>query len=132
MPTGLRIPVGVSQSGGAALVDGDENDRKIIRLALGSDDNENAFQQNIGMGDGMIFGLSDATSRAAINRRLIDIFRTFEAQQRYILKPETIQWTQNPDTQEMELSFQYLQIESDQVKDFSLGFSSASAGATAT
>jgi hypothetical protein len=131
MPTGLAVPVGVGQDGGARLADGDGNDAKIILLALGSDDNENAFQQNIGLGEGMVFDIADPTSRSRITRRLVEIFRRFEAQQRYILRTNTIQWTQDSNNQTTYLSFLYVQVESDQEKEFRQQFSRPdSSGAT--
>lgn len=117
MPTGLSIPIGVAHGGGLRLSDSDDNDAKVIKLALGSDDNANAFQQNIGMGEGMIFDIDDPTSRARIVRRLVDIFRRFEAQQRYILRPSTIRWDKGEE-QTTVLSFLYVQIESDSEKQF--------------
>ena len=118
MSTGMRIPVGANPSGGAALVSADENDLKTIRSALGSDDNENAFQQGIGLGDGMIFELADPTTRNIIERRVVDIFRRFEAQKRYILRVGTIKWEEDPANQQYIMSFKYLNVESDEDKVF--------------
>lgn len=123
MPKGLAVPVGVGQNGGAELVEGDANDAKIIKLALGSDDNENAFQQGIGLGDGMVFDVADQTVRPKVVRRVIEIFRVFEAQQRYILEQGTIKWEQIEGSGETTLSFMYLQIESDSPKEFRQTFS---------
>jgi len=128
MPKGLAIPVRVSQSGGSRVSEGDENDSKIIRLALGSDDNENAFQQNIGLGEGMIFDVADPTSRSRITRRIIEIFRRFEAQQRFILRPGTIQWTQDSANQVTIMSFKYVTVESDQEQEFRQQFSRPDSG----
>jgi hypothetical protein len=113
MPTGLAMPVGVSQGGGARLSSGDENDDKIIRLALGDDANENAFQQNVGVGANMIFGQSD------------QVFRRFEAQKRYILRRNTIRWTQDSETQEMILTLKYLSVESDKEQMFRESFNAS-------
>lgn len=125
MATGLAIPVGVNTSGGGRLVSGDENNDKTIRLALGDDDNENAFQQNVGLGAGMIFGISDQTQQASITRRLFEIFRRFEAQKRFILQRNTIKWTSDPTNQTLTLEFKYLDIESEVIKDFEQNFSTA-------
>lgn len=131
MATGLRIPVGVSQGGGASLSSGDENDSKIIRLALGSDDNENAFQQRFGMGDAMIFDISEPTTKSKVVRKLIEIFRRFEAQQRYILRQNTIRWEEGEaGSGEIILFFKYVQIESDQEKEFRQSYSSDVGAAT--
>lgn len=123
MPKGLAMPVGVGQDGGMRLAEGDDNDAKIIKLALGSDDNENAFQQNIGLGDGMVFDIADPTTRPRVTRRLIEVFRRFEAQQRYILRPNTIRWEQEDG--ETVLSFLYVQVESDEEKPFRQAYSKA-------
>jgi hypothetical protein len=125
MPTGLAMPVGVSQGGGARLSSGDENDDKIIRLALGDDANENAFQQNVGVGANMIFGQSDQVLQATIMRRLNDVFRRFEAQKRYILRRNTIRWTQDSETQEMILTLKYLSVESDKEQMFRESFNAS-------
>ena len=118
MPTGLALPIGVSASGGVKLVDGDDNDKKIIALALGSDDNENAFQQDIGLGIDMIFGISDPGIRGRIINRLKAIFRNFQAQQRFSLFTASIKFTEDSKTQELILEFKYLNLESDEIKDF--------------
>lgn len=125
MPKGLRLPIGVNDSGGLALVESEDNDTKIIRLALGDDSNENAFQQNIGMGVDMIFDTSDTALRGRIQRRLLEIFRRFESQQRYILRQNTIQWKEDAGAQELRLSFRYLNIESNEEKLFRNSYTSA-------
>lgn len=124
MATGLAIPVGVNAGGGARLTSGEENDRKIIMLALGSGWNENAFQQDIALGQDMIFALSDVTIRAKIKRRLVQIFRDFQTQNRYRLLTETIKWTEAGD-QTLELFFKYANLETDEVKDYTIKFTPA-------
>ena len=125
MPKGLRIPIGANPGGGLATVDSDENDRKIIRTALSSDDNENAFQQNIGLGEEMIFSLADPTSRAKIVRKINEIFQRFEAQKRYRLVDGTVRWREDSAKQTTSVSFKYLNLESDRVEDFNTGFDAA-------
>lgn len=128
MPVGLSIPVGVNQKGGARLTSGDENDHKIIMASLGSDDNENAFQQNIGLGEDIVFDIADEAVQATITRRLIEMFRRFQSQQRYILRPETIRWEYDSSNQVMYLAFKYVQVESDREQDFRQQFSSGKVG----
>jgi hypothetical protein len=123
MPTGLAMPVGVNQGGGARLSSGDENDDKIIRLAMGDDGNENAFQQNVGVGADMIFGQGDQVLQASIMRRINDVFKRFEAAKRFVLRRNTIKWSQNSATQEMSVEFKYLSIESDREQTFRDSFS---------
>ena len=126
MAVGLALPVGVTTSGGAKLVGGDENDRKIITLALGSGWSENAFQQEIALGQDMIFQINDPTVRAMIKRRLITIFRDFQAQNRYRLLLNTLKWTEG--NQELTLEFKYANLEADEVKDYIIKFTAGGGG----
>lgn len=125
MPKGLRMPVGVSSTGGVALVDGEENDRKIIWNALGDCYSEHAFQQDIGLGGDMVFDINDAALRARILRRLVNIFAAFEVQKRYKLKRETVNWTVSSTNQELQLDFKYFNIESDEEQSFARVFTKA-------
>jgi hypothetical protein len=124
MATGLKVPIGVNSIGGAALVNGDDNDIKIIKLALTNDDNENAFQQNIGLGEEMIFDLNDPTTRPKIISKLRRIFDKFEANNRFKLLYNTIKWEESSDDGELSLTFKYLNIESDEIKEFDQKFGS--------
>ena len=117
------MPVGVGPGGGARLSEGEDNDNKIILLALGDDANENAFQQNIGVGADMVFGISDELMQANIMRRVGDVFKKFEAQKRYTLRRNTIRWLQDSDTQELILEFKYVALESDREQTFRESFS---------
>lgn len=127
MPKGLKLPLGVTSAGRAATVDSDENDQKIIRMALGSDENENAFQQDIGLGHNMVFDVSDATLRAKIVARLTRIFNLFETQKRYKLKRETLVWGENAAEGELTLSFMFINLESDEEKPFRHSFKAGGA-----
>ena len=132
MATGLGMPVGVNNGGGARLESGDENNDKIVRLALGEDDNENAFQQNIGLGAAQVFGIADQQLQAQVTRRLFEVFRRFRAQKRFILRENTIKWETNSAEQELTLFFKYVDIESDEEKDFRQGFAAASGSTSST
>lgn len=118
MARGLRIPVGVNRAGGAAMVEGDAHKRQVISTALSSGESANAFQQNVNLGDDMIFGVDTPRFRAAILRRLSAIFVEFERQRLFRLMKETIEWSRDEDEGELVLGFQYLDIESDEPKDF--------------
>lgn len=126
MPTGLAVPVGVNSRGGAALVNGNENDAKIIKLALADVTNENAFQQGIGPGVDMIFDINDVTSRARIQSRVEAVFRRFEAQQRYKLVDETLSWSSEGG--EMTMEFKYVSLEADEERLFRQQYSGAGDG----
>jgi hypothetical protein len=116
MPKGLAIPFAVSASGGLATVDSDEQDNKIISLALGSDDNENAFQQNIGLGEDMMFDLADSQLRGKMIGRLRTVFANFQRQKRYKLVESSIVWSDGDG--ETILEFKYFNIESDEERTF--------------
>lgn len=119
---GLRIPLGVTKQGRGAVVTGDVQDQKIIDTSLGSNDNQNAFQQDRGLGDDMIFDVSDAAVRGVIRIRLRDVFADFEIQHRYRLLTDTIVWAQDSEKQELSLEFKYHNLETDDTKDFEKGF----------
>ncbi len=120
MPVGLAIPVGVGSNGSALLSEGSDNDQKIIMLALGDDTNENAFQQDIGMGIGPIFDINDTLTKAKVMSKLADIFQKFELQKRYRLREDSIRWTTSEG--EVALEFVYFCLESDDTKDFKLPY----------
>ena len=125
MATGLSLPVGVTNSGGARLVSGKLNDNKIISLALGSGWSENAFQQDIALGQSMIFDLNDEAVRARIRRQLTLIFRDFQNQNRYRLLPSTLKWTEDGENQQLVLEFKYANIEEDETRDFTQRFTAS-------
>ncbi len=117
MPTGLKLPLGASKSGGIALVDGDLNNSKTITNALSDCGNENAFEQDKGIGLEMIFSNSENGIRANTVMRLKKIFKDFERQKRFKLLPATIEW-QDGEDQTTILVFRYLDLESDEEKLF--------------
>jgi len=125
MAVGLSLPVGVTTSGGARLVSGKENDTKIISLALGSGWSENAFQQDIALGQAMIFNLNDQSIRARIKGRLIQIFREFQNQNRYRLLVNTLKWSEDSQNQELNLEFKYANLEDDEVQDYTVRFTAS-------
>lgn len=118
MAKGIKIPVQVTRAGGIAWVEADEHKRQLIMVALSSSENGNAFQQDVNLGDDMIFGADSPRFRSMILRRLDEIFRTFEAQKLFRLMRETIEWENDPEAGELVLSFSYVDIESDEVTEF--------------
>lgn len=122
---GLSLPVRVGPNGGASLVEGDVNDYKIISIALGSSESENAFQQDITLNDRMIFDLNDIVIRASILKRLYKIFEIFRLKKRFELKKETINWQEDNVNQTLTLEFQYVNLESDEDILFRRSFTGA-------
>lgn len=118
MASGLRLPVGVGANGGAAIVSGDAQATKIIWTALSDCDNQNAFQQDLGLGSDLVFDAPESANRGKIIRKLYAIFDEFERDMLYRLERGTIQFEHDPRTQELVLSFQYINLESDDVKEF--------------
>lgn len=124
MATGLKIPMVVDDRGGLATVSADEHSTQLIRLALSDDDNENAFQQSetIGLGTAMIFQPADAKTRAAILRRLYNLFKTFESDKKFTLLRDTIKWDKSKAEQALVLSFDYVDLESDETRNFTTAY----------
>ena len=128
MAKGLKVPMGANRSGGMAVVEGDDNDMKIIKAALTDPDNENAFQQDIGLGEDVVFDFNDPRTRARVGRRVKEIFRIFQEEKRFKLLDNTIKWDTISETQELVLSFKFLSMESDEEKEFEQKFGSSSFG----
>lgn len=128
MATGLAIPPRADTTGGVALSSGSDKDKELIALALGSDENTNYFQQNIGLGDDMIFDNNDPLAQAKILGRLRTVFNTFTRLKRFMLLENTIAFTQIDG--DLILNFKYLPMETDaepQIFSTSLGPSSGPA-----
>lgn len=113
---GLRLPVGVDATGRTAVSNGDEQASKVIMLALTPCDSDNAFQQDIGLPDAT-FSVSTGGMRARVEERLLTIFEEFEQLQLYKLLKSTLSWTH--DGEEAVLDFSYLNLETDEVTEFS-------------
>ncbi|RLE21368.1 MAG: hypothetical protein DRJ65_16180 [Acidobacteria bacterium] len=120
MPKGLRMPVGVDENGGAAMVEADDANKQVIMISLSDCDNENAFQQHLGLGSGMIFNINDFPLRAKILRKIDTIFRQFQTDKRFKILKETIEWGGSEG--ELQLEFKYHDIESDSTKTFTKVF----------
>jgi len=113
-------------SGGAAMVEGEANDRKTIFAALSSCENDHAFQQDLGMDIGVVFQTLDSGARAKALHRIREVFRKFEEEDRFRLLSDSLQW----ETKEGELllEFRYLNIETDLIQSFSRTFNSGFPG----
>jgi hypothetical protein len=116
MANGLKIPVGVNALGRTATVSADTCATQTIMTALTDCDNENAFQQDLGLGSGMVFAVNDIKLRATILQRLREIFAQFVKERKYKLLEETISWDDTGE--ELRLDFHYLDMESDEEKPF--------------
>lgn len=121
MAKGLIVPVGVNALGGAALSEGDDHNTQTLMMALTDDDNNHAWQQDVGIGADMIFDTKDLTIRARILSRVSSIFRGFQRLDLFKLVPGSIAWDDSIEG-ELTLSLKYINLESDEVKTFSRRF----------
>lgn len=118
MAAGLKLPLGVDTKGRGALASKEEQNHKIISLALSDLDNENAFQQDIGIDADFLFGLPNATQKAVIRQRVISAFNRFEALELYKLVRTSIRFEGRAEG-ELTLVFNYINLESDEEETFS-------------
>lgn len=122
MAKGIQIPVKVNAYGGTSVVEGDSYADQVLRIGLSGHSNMNAFQQDTGLGEGMIFGLDSTSTKASVLRRLYAIFEEWEAQRLYKLMAETIKWVSDSSVGDLILEFKYINLETDQVKSFEKRF----------
>ena len=123
MTKGIAVPVRPGPTGGVATLDADADADKTIRLALADNDNDNAFQQDIGLGTQFIFDVRNPSFRARVLARLFRIFDAFDRLKLFRLVRTSIKWS-NGGKGEQILEFKYINLESDQPRDFSQTFSS--------
>lgn len=119
---GLKIPVGVDTTGSSATVEGDAYADQMIRTGLSDHDNANAFQQDTGLGAGMIFGMTDTSQKASILRRLYEMFAAWEEDRLFRLMRETIKWGKDSESGELTIEFKYINLESDETASFKKKF----------
>lgn len=119
---GVAMPFAADARGGLARTSGEDNDFKIISLALTSGDNNNPWEQQDDDIDQATFDMDNPQGRALIQRRLENAFAVFESQHRYRLIPNTVQFRRAPvGTDEiLFVFFKYHNLESDEVRDLAL------------
>lgn len=122
MPTGFKIPIRANPGGGIALVSGNENNNKIIKTGLSATDNQNAFQQDLGIGQNMVFDIKDPALRGFLVTKIKKLFAMFELQKRFKLLVDTLDWIEVKDDGELRLELRYIDLESDEEKMFSRNF----------
>lgn len=130
MASGIGVPIKVSPGGGMRQASGNEQDTNMLMLALASDDNENSFQQDGGLGSAMIFDISDPQARADILASLRRVFARFERLKRFKLLEHTIRWIDDPTKPgETVLACKYIALETDKAEDFSKTYYAGNSGA---
>lgn len=115
MTLGLDLPIGINKSGGMRVINGDDNDRKDIMTALSDCDNDNAYQQDLGIDD-LIFDINSDSAKMKARKSIRGIFKEFELQDRFKIFEDTIEW--GKDGGELTLSFKYHNLETDEEKAF--------------
>lgn len=79
--TGLDVPLKVNKSGGFATVSGDDQNKKIIMLAVDYCPSENPFNTDVGI-EHPIFGINDVSLQSRSLIRIKEVFRNFQNQNR--------------------------------------------------
>lgn len=116
MPTGLKIPVGVDETGGAAIErEETAQNKKIMTLGLSEGGDKNAFQ-NLGLRGDIIFDLKNVGLRG----KALDAVQNFFAKypDRYALKPDTPVTFKQDTEGEVEIFFEYIDLLTNEVNEF--------------
>jgi len=120
MATGLKIPVGVNKSGGAAIEkNGAEQKKKLLTLALSEGGDDNAFQ-NLGLNPNLIFSIKDAAFRGKAKREVQRIFGQFLGLLE--LAPSTPITFDEDTLGEVALIVSYVDLETNKVETFRRSF----------
>ena len=122
MPTGLKVPVGVNKSGGAAIETNESRQlRKMLILAFSEGGDQNPFQQ-LGIDPGLVWSVNNVGFRGRATRALNVILAKFI--DRVELSPnQPIKFEQSENEGEVIMSFEYVDKLTDKVEDFRLPFS---------
>jgi hypothetical protein len=118
---GIAVPVRVNALGGVQTTEKDDDADKTIRLALSDNDNENAFQQGIGLGSDAVFAIRNPGFRAKVLARLLRIFAAFEKEKLFRIVRTSIAWSRGGEGEQI-LEFKYINLETDQPATFTRTF----------
>lgn len=119
MATGLKIPVGVDKSGGAAVeVSSSKQNKKILLLGLSEGGDNNPFQK-LGIGN-LIFKIKDVATRAQVQREIEKVVN--QLSDRIVLLPdEPITFNESVEG-ELEVNIKYIDIETNRIEEFTRKF----------
>jgi len=121
MATGLRVPVGVNKSGGAAVdTDVVEHKKKLLFQAFSQGGDKNAFQ-NLGLDPTLIFSVKDEFFESRARSEVIRIMGNFVEIME--LAPDVPITFEDTAEGEIELSFDYVDLEVDEIQTFTKKFS---------
>ena len=120
MPTGLKIPVGVNKAGGAAI-ESDESEqlKKLLILALSEGGDDNPFQV-LGLPADLIFSIKDTAFRGRAAQAVNRVLQKFQETIR-INPTKPVTFVEDSEG-EVELQFEYIDLQTNQVKEFALSF----------
>lgn len=120
MPTGLRIPVRVNESGGAAIeTDEAEQNKKLLFLALQDGNDDNPFQ-NLGIAKDTLFSVIDGAARGVATRAIRNVMKKFEDRMDFA-PDKPIKFNIKGDG-EIEVSFEYVDLFTNTVEEFRTTF----------
>lgn len=117
---GISLPFRANKNGEVALSSGIQNDEEEIILAIISDENNNAFLQNQGIGSDQIFRANGSQIESTLTARLIAVFDSFERQNRFILHRDSVQVLKTGIM--LEVRFRYFNIENSEEREYSKQF----------
>ncbi len=116
MPTGLKVPVGVGKSGGAAIESNEsEQMKKLLFLALSEGDDSNPFQK-MGLSGDLVFAINSTAFRGKAERQIQQVIQKFS--DRIALAPDTAITLQSLNDGEVELAFEYVDLLTNKVEEF--------------
>lgn len=120
MATGLKIPVGVNRSGGAAIeTDSRAELRKLLVLALSEGGDDNPFQ-NLGLSPNLVFQIKDAAFRSQAQREIERVIAQFP--ERVALLPDEGITFEEEVEGEVTVNFKYIDLEFNTVEEFTKTF----------
>lgn len=120
MPTGLKVPVGVNRSGGAAIESNEgEQLKKLLFLAFAEGGDTNAFQE-LGISKTLIFSVQGASFRGKALRAIEAVLSKFR--DRVKLRPDSPITFEDKGDGEIELSFEYIDKFTDRSEEFRTSF----------
>ena len=119
MPTGLKVPVRVNKSGGAAIETNEsEQLKKLILLALSEGGDLNPFQ-SLGISPD-IFSIKDAAFRGRAKRAVEDVLAKFEAL--ITLNPTKPLVFDDSVEGEVTVTFEYIDLQTHKVNELTASF----------
>lgn len=116
MAKGMAMPVGVNQSGGAALEDDPEHLNTILTLALRPGEDDNPFQ-SLGLDGRIIFAVNDSAAQGLARNAIEKVLRKFN--DRLQIDPQAPISFSRTEEGELQCSFRYVNLDTGKVTDFS-------------